>query len=131
MLKLIGLEPIHNRNKSLHEYSSFGLSIDVIDKRYERWKTTRNRGAQNKQKEYEDMINKMDKTNLKREKSFAKFIKERNKKHKESLFKIENRRQAAKVVQENRIKELDETAYSRYRKDMSEIRKRSEINDIL
>ena len=126
----LALFPINNRNKSIHEYSSFGLSIDLIDKRYDRWKTTRNQGVINKQDDYNKMLNKIEQNNIKREKSFAKFIKDRNKKYKESLSKIESRRQAAKIIYESRVKDLDETAYSRYRKEMNDKRRSSEISNI-
>ena len=76
------------------------------------------------------MLNKIEQNNIKREKSFAKFIKDRNKKYKESLSKIESRRQAAKIIYDSRVKELDETAYSRYRKEMNDKRRSSEISNI-
>ena len=97
-------DPMHNRNRSFHDYSSFGLSIDVIDRRYERWKTTRSKALELKHTEHQKILTKIEKKNINREKSFAKFLRERNKKHKESLFKLSARRETAKIVHDNKIK---------------------------
>ena len=111
----------HYRNRSFHDYSSFGISIDVIDKRYERWKTTRNKAIEVKQMEYHKMLSKIEKKNISREKSFAKFIRDRSTKQKDSLFKLTSRRETAKLIHENKIKETDEIGFERYKQDITQI----------
>ena len=52
----------------MNDYNPVELTLDKIDKRYERWKTTRNRAFERKEAQFKQMLEKIRKREADREK---------------------------------------------------------------
>ncbi|CAI2364644.1 unnamed protein product [Moneuplotes crassus] len=111
------------KNRSMYEKSPFGLSIGRIDKKYDHWKTVKERKEKQAQ-EFESQMEKWKNKEKTREKSYNKYLKAEREKKKTQFHKWSDKRQTAKKYHERTLKDKEDSGYLLYKKEMREFKKK-------
>lgn len=98
----------------MYAKSPFNLSIGRVDEKYERWKTVRKQAMQNKNQEFDRLLEDIKKREKTREKSYNKFMKTENDKRNKNFQKWSERRYHAKQEYERAMRNKEDDSYYRY-----------------
>lgn len=108
----------------MNDYNPIELTIDKIDRRYEKWKTTRNRGMERKQAQFKQMLENIRKREEEREKSHKKLMKKEQAAQREKLYQIKTKRERAKEKRDMELERLNDKSFDSYREHIRELRKK-------